>query len=376
MSADDFDFSGPAHLRVTTSVSFAVALPLLIAHGALSHELLPALGLIPLAASAGIGGFLVFVSRHAHAGGRQEIVVGRDGYSGVSDEEAESVHARRPPETSGGAGPSSSATAAEAGAGGSPKAPRVLTEDYPIVVFIVDTLLAVALFAVLVLTWVSEARRRGGGRFGMLAAYGTLPIMLNGYVVSAMRTADVCSVGSRSSLLSSMSPRCDQTRLTPSPKPTTSAIHTYLSLVSLNHGLALPHVYHWAAARAGAPAECPQCAYPLHPRFPAFPWFRNTGALPKPRWPRWPRWQPRWPGWPHWRRESGTAAAVDERAPLLVDPQNDTHRYTNGEDEEAGPAALDVPDAIDVMSKKKGKTASLSAVGTSLAAPIDAPWDS
>lgn len=136
----DIDWAGPLPLRYATISSFALAVPLLIAHGALSRSPLPATGLVPLAASAGISGFLVLISR------------GSSSKAGPHD------------------------GAAEDGEQGGRQ--RLLTEDHPVVVFACDLVLATALTAVLIITWVEAAHGYAGG-FGMLAAYATLPLIVN-----------------------------------------------------------------------------------------------------------------------------------------------------------------------------------------------------
>src|SRR3569833_895876 len=49
------DWAGPKGLRLATVASFVPAFPLCLAHGITSGAVVPAVGLVPLAASAGIG---------------------------------------------------------------------------------------------------------------------------------------------------------------------------------------------------------------------------------------------------------------------------------------------------------------------------------
>jgi peptidoglycan/LPS O-acetylase OafA/YrhL len=52
---EDIDWAGPRPLRLATVLSFVPAFPLCLAHGVASHTPVPAVGLVPLAFSAGLG---------------------------------------------------------------------------------------------------------------------------------------------------------------------------------------------------------------------------------------------------------------------------------------------------------------------------------
>lgn len=120
-------------LRIAAVVSFVPSFALCIAHGVLSHNPVPAVGLVPQAVSV-----VTSIALLRTAGYRQEADVESiesEGQSGIS------IRA-------------------------------VLT--HPIVVFIHDVILAAALMIVLVFTWTHHGR---SASLSMLAAYATLPIL-------------------------------------------------------------------------------------------------------------------------------------------------------------------------------------------------------
>ncbi|OPB44256.1 hypothetical protein A0O28_0025740 [Trichoderma guizhouense] len=120
-------------LRIASVVSFVPSFALCIAHGVLSHNPVPAVGLVPQAVSV-----VTSIALLRTAGHRQEADVESiesEGRSGIS------IRA-------------------------------VLT--HPIVVFIHDVVLAAALMIVLIFTWTHHGR---SASLSMLAAYATLPIL-------------------------------------------------------------------------------------------------------------------------------------------------------------------------------------------------------
>ncbi|KAL7799433.1 hypothetical protein V8C43DRAFT_275065 [Trichoderma afarasin] len=120
-------------LRIAAVVSFVPSFALCIAHGVLSHNPVPAVGLVPQAVSV-----VTSIALLRTAGHRQEADVESiesEGHSGIS------IRA-------------------------------ILT--HPIVVFIHDVVLAAALMIVLVFTWTHHGR---SASLSMLAAYATLPIL-------------------------------------------------------------------------------------------------------------------------------------------------------------------------------------------------------
>ncbi|KAI1079250.1 hypothetical protein F5B20DRAFT_544178 [Whalleya microplaca] len=122
-------------LRILTGASFLVAFPLCLAHGVVSHSPVPAVGLVPLAASAAVNVFLV--SRQA-----------KPRSSGDSVEHGEGVDADETPAET----------------------------DHPVLTFAVDTILAAALMIVLVFTWIRLGSR---AELAMLAAYSTIPLLVS-----------------------------------------------------------------------------------------------------------------------------------------------------------------------------------------------------
>lgn len=128
MADDQFSDRASTHrvrshstLRVLTTLSFISAFPLCIAHGVLSHLVVPAVGLVPLAVSA-IGSVVLIRSLPDDTGAL-------DG-----------------------------------------KAP------HPVAIFIYDVLMAAALMVVLVFTWITKEGTPG---LSMLAAYATIPLLFN-----------------------------------------------------------------------------------------------------------------------------------------------------------------------------------------------------
>jgi len=115
------DWAGPKGLRLATVASFVPAFPLCLAHGITSGAVVPAVGLVPLAASAGIG---------------IALLTGR----------AQALH--------------------------------------PSGIFAADFVLAGSLMVVLVFTWIIEPRGRDAG-LAMLASYATMPLIANLYVGGA-----------------------------------------------------------------------------------------------------------------------------------------------------------------------------------------------
>ena len=144
-------------LRKTACLALLPALPLCITHGALSHDLVPALGLIPLVSSAGVSLFLVLRGRRRGGAGEGR----RVGFEGEVEE--------------GGIGPEEDY---EEEAAGEQQDGGVLT--HRILVFVVDVVHAVGLMVVLVFTWI-RAGKVGDGRpeLAMLAAYATVPLLVN-----------------------------------------------------------------------------------------------------------------------------------------------------------------------------------------------------
>ncbi|KAK3326179.1 hypothetical protein B0H66DRAFT_600313 [Apodospora peruviana] len=138
-------------LRIITIATFLPAFPLCIAHGTLSHNPVPAVGLVPLAFSASVSIFLL--SRHRSKGKK----VDDDGEEGAGASHlGEEHHELAEPERR------------------SPEAALA----HPILVFFVDAILAAALMVVLVFTWIRTPVTNSPD-LAMLAAYTTMPLFVN-----------------------------------------------------------------------------------------------------------------------------------------------------------------------------------------------------
>lgn len=118
MASSEHDWAGPRGLRIATAASFLPAFPLCLAHGVISHQPVPAAGLVPLAVSAAVGIRLTSASSHNSV-----------------------VH-------------------------------------HPALIFGGDVVLAAALLVVLVFTWIRGPLGHDGG-LSMLAAYATIPLIVN-----------------------------------------------------------------------------------------------------------------------------------------------------------------------------------------------------
>lgn len=135
-------------LRIVTIVTFLPAFALCVAHGVVTGNHVPAVGLVPLAFSSGVGIFLL--ARHAKK--RRQI----EGEGGGSGEEQR-----------------------HDGTGVEPQLEEH-SLTHSVLVFAVDAILAAALMVVLVFTWIhNSTSRRGGNKMVMLAAYATIPLLVN-----------------------------------------------------------------------------------------------------------------------------------------------------------------------------------------------------
>jgi hypothetical protein len=153
-------------LRKAAILSFLPALPLCITHGALSQDLVPALGLLPLFFSAAASTFLLVRARRLGKGKQPR----RDGVEGLDPEGADDAIQASDAEDE---------DEVEEGVGEERGGESVLT--HRIVVFVVDAVLAAALMVVLVFTWIGTGHVGRGNRpeLAMLAAYATVPLLVN-----------------------------------------------------------------------------------------------------------------------------------------------------------------------------------------------------
>ncbi|KAK3297128.1 uncharacterized protein B0H64DRAFT_473279 [Chaetomium fimeti] len=345
-------------LRTAALLSFVPALPLCVAHGALSRDVVPALGLVPLFFSAAVSLFLVLRARSQGArdgaggvgvgvGAKGKGVVGRrlggerdlEGLQGLEglvaaarrrggDDEGE----ERGEESGLGLGEEEEEDYGDdegGGDGGSVFTHRIL-------VFVVDVVLATGLMVVLVFTWIRTGRK-GDRRpqLAMLAAYATMPLLVN------------------------------------------FLIHSYLAARELVAGLAIPGLVEYTAWRV-VPADCPHCGNRLRPdSLPPIPWYETVSrpkvSLPRITAPSIPRPSlpsfsvPKFSGlkgpreWkaPAWMRGRNPDASL-----FVDDEQNERDRYRDDPDAPfEGPSSTTtavaigsaVPDPVEVVVGKKDK---------------------
>ncbi|KXX78769.1 hypothetical protein MMYC01_204406 [Madurella mycetomatis] len=219
-------------LRTATILSFLPAFPLCVAHGVLSHTIVPAIGLVPLLFSSGAGIYLLADARRRdqrRARGKQRgATIGPEG-GGDAGPSAGEGNARDDGYDYQGRSGHDEEAVVDVDDGGS-----VLT--HRIVVFVADVVLAAGLMVVLVFTWIGA---RGGWQrpeVTMLAAYATIPLLLN------------------------------------------FLIHLYLAARELVAGLDIPRVVEWTAWRA-VPPDCPRCGSRLRPdSLPPIPWYESVSA--------------------------------------------------------------------------------------------------
>jgi len=148
-------------LRIVAAVSFIPASALCIAHGILSNNPVPAVGLVPLFFSASLSIFLL--SRHAKKNKQKQR--SHDAETDVEEAISEGQHSSE-------GGPEEEHSHSEHGE------PTTTTLTHPILVFFIDVILAAALMVVLVFTWIRDSESRTP-ELAMLAAYATMPLLLN-----------------------------------------------------------------------------------------------------------------------------------------------------------------------------------------------------
>ncbi|KAI1774497.1 hypothetical protein F4818DRAFT_418095 [Hypoxylon cercidicola] len=297
-------------LRIVTAANFLPAFPLCLAHGVVSKSPAPAVGLVPLAFSAGAGVFLV--SRHSSKK-KQAAPEPERGDVGEGQEQ-EQVQEQGQGDIQQPQGPSNASKPAKSN---------------PILVFAADTILAAALMIVLVFTWIdSSSGSSNSAETVMLAAYATMPLLVN------------------------------------------FLIHLYLAVRELSRGLAIPGLTQYLAWQA-VPPDCPDCGRRLRPRAPPrMPWL-DEASLPKPalknvklKLPALPKMKaPRWKT-PAWFRPRGYAAlpAADEdedptTAPYRDDPEAGEPSTRAEEPETAEPEVVEV---VGKKSRKLGRNSGSS----------------
>lgn len=149
-------------LRLVLVLSYVPSIPLGIAHGVLSHKVVPALGLLPLTASAATA-----IAAYRLRGKIVELDEERqqrlEEASTNGDEDAEAEEDGRQLD---GDDTDTSTSAA--------RFRSAIT--HPITVFAWDVVLAAATMIVLVFTWTDHGRLSS---LSMLAAYATMPLLVN-----------------------------------------------------------------------------------------------------------------------------------------------------------------------------------------------------
>ncbi|KAK0636123.1 hypothetical protein B0T17DRAFT_650988 [Bombardia bombarda] len=200
-------------LRIVTITTFLPAFALCIAHGSLSNSPVPAVGLAPLAVSASTAIFLL--SRYSKRSKQKQRA------THTHDDDDDDGHDVETQEEEG-----SSLINQE-------QQPHVLA--HPILVFLVDSILAAALMVVLVFTWIRTQNTRDV-ELAMLAAYATIPLLIN------------------------------------------FLIHLYLAVREFIAGLALHGLVQHVAWQT-LPPDCPHCGNRLRPdSLPAIPWYESVSA--------------------------------------------------------------------------------------------------
>ncbi|KAI1765047.1 hypothetical protein GGR53DRAFT_285445 [Hypoxylon sp. FL1150] len=291
-------------LRIVTASTFLPAFPLCLAHGVVSSSPVPAVGLVPLAFSAGAGVFLA--SRQAARHNRVLRETEReDGDEGQTQEQEQGQRH---------GGVSQSEERSDA---------RTRLRGHPILTFVGDTILAAALMVVLVFTWIdSSSGDTNSAETSMLAAYATIPLLVN------------------------------------------FLIHLYLAVRELSRGLAIPGLTQYLAWQV-IPPDCPDCGRRLRPDAPPLmPWldeaslperpnFQNVKfklpTLPKMKVPKWKT--------PAWFRGRGADRGYAVAPVADGDDESTTVPYTD--DPETGeqstrtnePETIE-PEVVDVVNKK------------------------
>ncbi|KAI1342489.1 hypothetical protein F5Y15DRAFT_305773 [Xylariaceae sp. FL0016] len=257
-------------LRVVTAATFLPAFPLCLAHGIVSGSPVPAAGLVPLAFSAGVGIFLL--SRRAKEQQEQRSGNVEHGEQQQPDQ-SPSDESQKP--------------------------------SRPVLVFLVDVILATAILVVLVFTWIRTSRRSDEA---MLAAYATMPLLIN-----------FCT-------------------------------HLYLAVRELSRGLALPGLIQWLAWKL-VPPDCPDCHCRLRPESaPSMPWFEslpkmnvkmNMPAMPKMKAPEW-----KTPAWLRRQFSEYDEVPTEEEAA-------EQGQYTDEPEEAEASSHVEEPVAVDIVGKKR-----------------------
>ncbi|KAI1463133.1 uncharacterized protein F4812DRAFT_447756 [Daldinia caldariorum] len=320
-------------LRIVTAATFLPAFPLCLAHGIVSGSPTPAVGLVPLAFSAGAG---IFINSRQSRSKQPSSEPEPDLERGDVGESALEQEYERGPETD------DTPQSREASDAPTPAPASRSTPTHPFLTFAVDLILAAALMVVLVFIWIdSSSGSTNSAESAMLAAYATIPLLIN------------------------------------------FLIHLFLAVREFSRGLAIPGLTQYLAWQA-VPPDCPNCGHQLRPDAPPrMPWL-DEASLPRPnlntkirsvKWklPAIPKVKaPQWRT-PTWFRNRGARGY----APLFVstDPHDDDDRDDRDvEEETAAPVApyrddpeagepsarfeepeMPQPEVIEIVGKKSKK---------------------
>lgn len=150
-------------LRLVLVASYLPAIPLGIVHGVLSHRVVPALGLLPLTASAATAIAAYRLRKRIIEIDEERQQQAQDALDHADQEENEEGAEQLD-------GDDTETTTSAAGFR------AVVT--HPVTVFAFDLVLAATCMVVLVFTWIDHGRRYN---MSMLAAYATMPLLLSLY---------------------------------------------------------------------------------------------------------------------------------------------------------------------------------------------------
>ncbi|KAK0652794.1 hypothetical protein B0T16DRAFT_387997 [Cercophora newfieldiana] len=144
-------------LRTVLAVSLVPGFGLLIAAGAVSHHVVPAIGLVPLFFSAVFSLALLNSSDYQQTGSARSSPIRPHAHANDGGES----HLRPGPE----------------------EQSSTFEKRHPILVFLADVIFATSLMVVLVFTWISMSWSwRWGGSSTVLATYATMPLLTNFFI--------------------------------------------------------------------------------------------------------------------------------------------------------------------------------------------------
>ncbi|KAH7037041.1 uncharacterized protein B0I36DRAFT_358792 [Microdochium trichocladiopsis] len=213
----------PQGLRVAAVASFVPAFPLLLAHGIVSHSPVPATGLVPLFFSSSFSLFILRRRARRAQAAAQNTSVDRERQPLLPTEEGQQVAGTDAATTTNDDEDEDAQASASNGSD--------IHDRFPILVFLADVIFAAAILTVLVFTWLNSSQL--SGQLAMLAAYGTIPLLIN------------------------------------------VLIHLLFAVRGLSSGLALPELTRYVAWQL-VPGDCPDCGHHLRPESgPEIPWFKS-----------------------------------------------------------------------------------------------------